>query len=182
MANPWDFSVGSTEFDFFEATEWSGGKVIALGGLPGSIGSDATGINDAGQVVGWSYVGISSDFQIFATEWTDGHVIDLGGLPDSTESLAYGINDAGQVVGYSVVDGGDIATEWSDGKVIDLGGPPGSVWSEAFSINDAGQVVGLTRAPRLPPVPESSTWAMMLFGFAGLAFAGYSRARPLRMF
>jgi hypothetical protein len=26
-------------------------------------------------------------------------------------------------------------------------------------------------------VPEPSTWAMMLIGFAGLAFAGYRRAR-----
>jgi hypothetical protein len=27
------------------------------------------------------------------------------------------------------------------------------------------------------PVPESSTWAMMLLGFAGMGFAGYRRAR-----
>jgi hypothetical protein len=27
------------------------------------------------------------------------------------------------------------------------------------------------------PVPEPSTWAMMLLGFAGLSFAGYRRAR-----
>ena len=26
-------------------------------------------------------------------------------------------------------------------------------------------------------VPEPSTWAMMLLGFAGLSFAGYRRAR-----
>jgi hypothetical protein len=26
-------------------------------------------------------------------------------------------------------------------------------------------------------VPEPSTWAMMLMGFAGLGFAGYRRAR-----
>jgi hypothetical protein len=28
-----------------------------------------------------------------------------------------------------------------------------------------------------PTIPESSTWAMMLLGFAGLAFAGYRKAR-----
>ena len=28
-----------------------------------------------------------------------------------------------------------------------------------------------------PAVPEPSTWAMMLVGFAGLGFAGYRRAR-----
>ena len=31
-------------------------------------------------------------------------------------------------------------------------------------------------------VPEPSTWAMMLLGFASLGFAGYFRARTLRMF
>jgi hypothetical protein len=29
----------------------------------------------------------------------------------------------------------------------------------------------------IPAIPEPSTWAMMLLGFAGLAFAGYRRAR-----
>ena len=37
------------------ATEWSGGSVINLGGLPGSTASYATAINDAGQVVGYSF-------------------------------------------------------------------------------------------------------------------------------
>ena len=30
------------------------------------------------------------------------------------------------------------------------------------------------------PVPEPSTWAMMLLGFAGVGFAGYRRARAGR--
>jgi PEP-CTERM motif len=30
------------------------------------------------------------------------------------------------------------------------------------------------------PVPEPSTWAMMLFGFAGLAYAGYRKAKTAR--
>jgi hypothetical protein len=30
------------------------------------------------------------------------------------------------------------------------------------------------------PVPELSTWAMMLLGFAGLGYAGYRRAKGLR--
>ena len=31
-----------------------------------------------------------------------------------------------------------------------------------------------------PVVPEPSTWAMMLLGFAGLGFAGYRQARKAR--
>jgi outer membrane lipase/esterase len=38
----------------------------------------------------------------------------------------------------------------------------------------------LTADFALNAVPEPSTWAMMLFGFAGLAFAGYLRARRAR--
>jgi hypothetical protein len=35
-------------------------------------------------------------------------------------------------------------------------------------------------ATSVPGTPEPSTWAMMLLGFAGLAFAGYRRAREPR--
>lgn len=75
----------------------------------------------------------------------------------------------------------EFATEWSDGRVIDLGGLPGSTLSDALGINDTGHVVGYSEFPIISPppitVPESSTWAMMLFGFAGLALAGYRRAK-----
>jgi probable HAF family extracellular repeat protein len=94
----------------------------------------------------------------------------------SISSDASGINDAGQVVGSSFVGGVVHATEWSDGGVIDLGGLPGFIFSEANSINDAGQVVGYSQFP-LHGIPETSTWAMMLLGFAGLAWAGYRRAK-----
>jgi probable HAF family extracellular repeat protein len=112
----------------------------------------------------------------------NGKVISLGGLPGSTSSSASDINDAGQVVGYSVVDGDEYATEWMpNGKVINLGGLAGSASSNALGINDRGQVVGDSQFPAPPPppitVPEPSTWTMMLIGFAGLAFAGYRRAK-----
>ena len=196
--------MGFSGFNFAPlATEWSGGGVIKLGGLPGSTNSVAQGINNAGQAVGFS-----SGFNFFeqATEWSHGHVIDLG------TGAAYGINDAGQAVGI----GPDGATEWSHGSIIDLGGLPGSRFSEAFDINDAGQVVGLSDAMSdvgyasiatewshghvidLGGLPGSSfsealginnvgqvgdrslflnpsTWTMMLLGFAGLAFAGRTK-------
>ena len=81
------------------ATEWRGGNVINLGGLPGSTSSVAESINNDGQVVGYSAVdGIN-----YAVEWSHGSVINLGGLPGATSSYALGINDAGQVIGGSVV-------------------------------------------------------------------------------
>jgi uncharacterized membrane protein len=83
-------------------------------------------------------------------------------------------------VGFSIVDGVEYATEWSGGSIINLGSPLGFTQSVAYGINDAGQVVGeeLPIPPPIPPAtPETSTWAMMLLGFAGLAFAGYRRAK-----
>jgi hypothetical protein len=46
--------------------------------------------------------------------------------------------------------------------------------SEVYGTNDAGLVVGESSGST---VPESSTWAMMLFGFTGLALVGYRRAK-----
>jgi probable HAF family extracellular repeat protein len=109
-------------------TEWSDGRVMDLGGPPGSTLSLAFSVNDAGQAVGYSNF---SNGQ-FATEWSDGRVIDLGGLPGSTSSFALSINDHGQAVG----DSGGLPTEWSNGRAINLGGPPGAV---PRAINNAGQ-------------------------------------------
>jgi uncharacterized membrane protein len=154
------------------ATEWSGGSVINLGGLPGASESQAFSINDAGRAVGLSLVGGVS----YATEWSGGSIINLGGLPGSTNSIAKGINGAGQAVGVSLIGGGDQAVEWSGGSVISLGGFPNS---QALSINDAGKVVGVSVFTP-SSVPESSAWSMMLVGFAGLALAGYRRAKAGR--
>ena len=54
----------------------------------------------------------------------------------------------------------------------------GSVVSRAYDITNVG-VGGGTGAlvTTFNSVPEPSTWAMMLFGFAGLGFAGYRTSR-----
>lgn len=44
---------------------------------------------------------------------------------------------------------------------------------------DSGSVL-ITAVSANATVPEPSTWAMMLLGFAGLGFFGYRRARPKR--
>ena len=149
------------------AVDWSGKSPDILDGLPGSDISDALGVNDLGRVVGWSDIGGLRH----AVEWIGGAVVDLGGLPGSTQSEAYGVNDLGQVVGDSIVKGEDIATEWSGGAVIDLGAIAGAPSSVAYAINDFGQIVGWT-----DPIPEPSTWAMLVIGFAGLGYATRRRS------
>jgi probable HAF family extracellular repeat protein len=154
--------VGGTEY----AVEWSGGSLIKLEDLPGSTGSVAASLNDAG------VVGESAGY---AAEWSAGRVINLQGLPGSSLSEAESINDSGQVVGFSVVDGVTYATEWSDGSSIKLGGLPGATFSSAESINNLGQVTRESDGSTV--VREPSTWAMMPVGFAGLGFTGYRRAK-----
>jgi PEP-CTERM motif len=60
-----------------------------------------------------------------------------------------------------------IAPDWLRVGTDIVGGTPAPTFNAAFSLN--GSVV-----------PEPSTWAMMLLGFAGLGFAGYRRARRAR--
>jgi uncharacterized membrane protein len=62
------------------ATEWSGGSVINLANLPGIIASTAYDINDAGLVVGSSFIEGPCTLPSGAAS----SVIDLGGLPGYT--------------------------------------------------------------------------------------------------
>jgi probable HAF family extracellular repeat protein len=74
------------------------GVMTDLGTLPGGDSSSATGINDRGQVVGFSNTA-SADTHAFLFE--NGAMVDLGTLPGGRSSRAFGINNRGQVVGSS---------------------------------------------------------------------------------
>jgi hypothetical protein len=61
---------------------------------------------------------------------------------------------------------GTTPTNSYNGLVSDL-----QIYNNALSPSD---VLGLYNSA-LSPVPEPSTWALILLGFAGLGFAGYRR-------
>jgi probable HAF family extracellular repeat protein len=109
-----------------------------LGTLGGSE-SFAYAINEAGQVIGHSY--LAGDTAQHAFVWDAGVMTDLGTFGGS-ESFAYDINEAGQVVGTADIAEDDFthAFLWEGGVMTDLGNLY-SGDSYAGPINEAGQVI-----------------------------------------
>ena len=152
---------------------------IDLGTLGGRY-SAATGINDAGQLVGWSETDPASAVR-HAFVWDpENGMVDLGTLGGDT-SEAYGINASGQVVGFS-----SVGEPWEQHAFLwdpvagmtdlgTLGGPE----SYAYGINDAGQVVG-----RAPPFPSTTPHAFLWDPVEGMTDLGtlggaFSEARGI---
>jgi len=132
-------------------------------------------INNRGQIVG-SYVIAGSKSLGFL--YSDGvyTTLSLG-----TNTVALGINDAGQIVGTYVDDTGAHGFLYSGGTYTTLDDPltisgKTRLTQSFYSINDQGQIVGLIGfRDSVSSVPEPSTWAMLLIGFAGVGFAAYRR-------
>jgi probable HAF family extracellular repeat protein len=140
------------------AVMWDAGVVTDLGTLGGS--SNAYGINDAGQVVGYSLANLpDGELGLRGFLWENGEMTALEPLPGEVATEAYDVNDAGDVVGSSwwyttQFFSAKGAALWPNGSVeaIDLGfvpAPPGSCsenpyWhkSIARAINNCGQIVG----------------------------------------
>jgi len=76
---------------------WENGMMRDLGSLGGNHNA-AKGINDAGQVIGYSYD--SSNTHAHAFVWEYGIITDLGSLYGDYSSEAFDINRRGQIVGY----------------------------------------------------------------------------------
>jgi probable HAF family extracellular repeat protein len=114
-------------------------------GTLGGKGSVGYGINNSGQVTGWSWT--TGDLVAHPFLYTDGVMTDLGSLGgDVVHGEA--VNNLGQVAGWDSKDGLTAhgllrAFLYSRGSMTDLGAliGPGS-FSEAHAINDSGQVVG----------------------------------------
>ena len=163
----------------YEAALWSsGGAGTTLQDIGGSDYSMALGINASGQIVGTSMASMNFEAVLWSSTG------DVTALDSPGWSEAYGINDSGQIVGWSLAASGSReAVLWaSTGVGTDLASILGGDWtsSTATAINDQGDIVGggnymgSSAGFLLTPstVPEPSTWAMTLVGFAGLGFAG----------
>ena len=128
---------------------WQKGTVQELPTFPGDTDGWGYGINDQGQIVGFTgacnaLVPFSSFHAVLWPNGPNGGVIDLGNLGGTTLNVAFYINNQGQVVGQAgVPDGINFhAFLWQNGVMTDLGTLPGDVASWANNINNKGQAVG----------------------------------------
>lgn len=142
---------------------WDGNGMRDLPTLGGS-NSFATGVNAAGQIVGWAENTVrdptclpgSQVLQFRAVVWgpEEGRIQELPPLPGDSVSAATAINSRGQVVGISGHCDQAVgrhsarhAVLWDRGQVVDLGSLGASVWNTPMDINDRGDVVGFAGPP-----------------------------------
>ena len=146
---------------------WRYGKLTALPNLPDGRNGNAFGVNNLGEVVGWTENGVrdstcvkATPFQVFqfeAVKWEpNGQLHELPPLKGDTVAFSMGINDFGQAVGSS----GTCSTQglppanvtglhavlWEpDGTpkyLGTLGDKDHTMSNNASSINELGDVVG----------------------------------------
>ncbi|PWU15914.1 MAG: HAF repeat-containing protein [Verrucomicrobia bacterium] len=133
-------------FGMLSASAFAQYSITELGGLGGvypsspALVSEAYGINNSGQVVGYAFT-TSGNKHAFL--YSAGAMTDLGTLGGSS-SQANGINNSGQVVGHAYLAGNASyhAFLYSGGGMADLGTLSGGINSDAYGVNRNGQVVG----------------------------------------
>jgi PEP-CTERM motif-containing protein len=151
--------------------------------LPSNVNSQATGVNDGGWIVGFYQQPTTDIFTGFVDK---SGVVSIITVPGSADTQALGVNDLGWIVGDYTLANGDMFGFLDRGGVFTTIDPFGSTAVTANGINDLGQIVGFYTAAVgadqstigfETTIPEPSTWAMMLAGFAGLGFLSYRKVR-----
>jgi probable HAF family extracellular repeat protein len=113
-----------------------GGKLKAIN-FPGPyVYAYATGINNLGQIVGWTTEGSPEDSYLYI----NGTFTKID-VPGSTQTTAFSLNDNGLVVGSYENAGQFLSFAYFKGKFISFG-YPGAAVTGAYGVNNAGQVVG----------------------------------------
>ena len=136
-----------------------------------NFNSQATGVNNAGEVVGFFQLA-SGNFSAFT---------DLGGTinsfqaPGAMSTQALGVNDLGQIVGDFVDSGGFMHGFLDSGGMFTTLDPIGSTATTINGINDKGTVVGFyvdangnTIGTVGTPAPEPASILLLASGMLGV--------------
>ena len=153
--------------------------------LPTNFNSQAVGLNSAATpwIVGFYQpdAGLTTSFGFL----DEGGVITTIDPFGSTFTQALGVNNLGEIVGFYVDANGKQHGYIDNSGVFTSFDPPGSASTTINGLNDKGDIVGFYTNNATDtvdgfvgtPVPEPSTWAMMLLGFAGFSLLGYRKVR-----
>jgi len=146
-------SSGIVTGDFWGGSEprafrWDNGEMTTLEPFEGKTVSVGLAINDAGDVVGFSY-----DRHTFphtrATLWQGTNAISLGEVPGGMYYRTWGINNHGQAVGAVDYEETEYRTAFisENGRMSLLNHLTNGEWDiiEAFGVNDEGQIVALAQ-------------------------------------
>jgi len=123
--------------NFYHAGRFTTGLYAEDLGAPGDYNAFGFGINDSGQIAGYS--------SNHAVRWT-GTTAEYLGTFGSSNNFAYGINSSGDVAGSAQTANGSAqhAVRWTGTTPEDLG-TLGGTNSFGYGINDSGDVVGMSQ-------------------------------------
>ena len=148
----------------------------------------ATGVNNSNVISGFFANGGTGDTEGFLLSGDTFIPLNFG---NDTDTMALGLNNEDQVVrSYVDAEGNTdgFVYNWVTGALTTINDPNangntsfGVEGTIVNGINDHGQLVGFyaddVNGFLANPVPEPSTWAMMLTGFAGLVFLSHRASR-----
>jgi probable HAF family extracellular repeat protein len=118
---------------------WQRGRMQDLGSLGGTFGV-GNWMNDAGEVVGFSY--LAGDQTAHPFLWDGRQMRDLGTLGGDFASANW-IDDAGDVAGWSIAPDQTVhGFLWRNGRMRDLPPTAGAAYAFASGVNAHREVVG----------------------------------------